>query len=116
MNQPTPPDGDLRRYFGVYPAIVTDPVDPASRGRVQVQIAGLGGGEDRELQAWATLCSPYADDAQRRMILPDVGTQVVVAFEAGELSRPYVLGAAWNGTAAPPGHRGLRRRPRPWPG
>jgi hypothetical protein len=25
MNLPTPPDGDLPKYFGAYPAIVTDP-------------------------------------------------------------------------------------------
>jgi len=50
----------------------------------------------------ATLCSPYADDDQGLQIMPEVGSQVVVAFEAGNLRRPYVLGAAGTaGVAAP---------------
>ncbi len=52
----------------------------------------------RDVRAWATLCTPYADDDQGFEIMPAVDTQVVVAFEAGDLRRPYVLGACWNGS------------------
>lgn len=90
------PDGDAPRYFGVYPAIVTDIVDPASLGRVQVSLPWLGGDGDG-VRAWATLLSPYADDDQGFQVLPEVDTQVVVAFEAGNLRRPYIVGACWNG-------------------
>ena len=92
------PDGAAPRHFGVYPAIVTDLVDPKSLGRIQVKLPWLGndaGGQD--VRAWATLVTPYADDDQGIEILPEVGTQVVVAFEAGDLRRPYVIGACWNG-------------------
>jgi uncharacterized protein involved in type VI secretion and phage assembly len=92
------PDGAAARHFGVYPALVTDLVDPKSLGRVQVKLPWLGkdaGGED--VRAWATLVTPYAGDGQGIEILPEVGTQVVVAFEAGDLRRPYVVGACWNG-------------------
>jgi hypothetical protein len=34
---PRAPDGEARRYFGVYPAIVTDIVDSDSLGRIQVK-------------------------------------------------------------------------------
>ena len=34
------PDGSAGRYFGLYPAIVTDIVDPNSIGRVQAYTAG----------------------------------------------------------------------------
>ena len=54
------------------------------------------------MRAWATLCTPYADDDQGLLVLPEVDSQVVVAFEAGNLRRPYVLGAAWNGKEALP--------------
>ena len=103
MSLPTPLDGAAPGYFGVYPAIVTDLVDPDSLGRVQVRFPWLGeeGGAD-DVRAWATLCSPYADSDQGLMIVPEVDSQVVVAFEAGNLRRPYVLGAAWNGEAAQP--------------
>jgi uncharacterized protein involved in type VI secretion and phage assembly len=33
---------------------------------------------------------------------PEVGSQVVVAFEAGNLRRPYIVGSAWNGTTTLP--------------
>jgi uncharacterized protein involved in type VI secretion and phage assembly len=90
-------DGDACRHFGVYPAIVTDLVDPRSLGRVQVRFPWLGSDGDRDVRAWATLLSPYADENQGFEVLPEVGTQVVVAFEAGDLRRPYVLGSCWNG-------------------
>lgn len=95
------PDGDARRHFGVYPAIVTDIVDPDRLGRVQVKFPWLGADGD-SVRAWATLVSPYADDGQGFEVLPAVDTQVVVAFEAGDLRRPYVLGSAWNGREAMP--------------
>ncbi len=92
------PDGAAPRHFGVYPALVTDVVDPDKLGRIQVKIPWLGqeaGGAD--VRAWATLLTPYADDDQGIEVLPAVGTQVVLAFEAGDLRRPYILGACWNG-------------------
>ena len=78
-------DGQARRYFGLYPAIVTDIVDPKSLGRVQVKLPFLGEDGGQDVRAWATLITPYADDDQGIEILPAVDTQVVVAFEAGEL-------------------------------
>lgn len=90
--------GSGTRHFGVYPALVTDVVDPQSLGRVQVKLPWLGkdaGGQD--VRAWATLCTPYADDDQGIQVMPAVGTEVVLAFEAGDLRRPYVVGATWNG-------------------
>jgi uncharacterized protein involved in type VI secretion and phage assembly len=95
------PDGEAPRYFGVYPAIVTDIVDPESLGRIQVKFPWLGEDGD-SVRAWSTLLTPYADDNQGFEMLPSVDTQVVVAFEAGDLRRPYILGAAWNGKESLP--------------
>lgn len=94
-------DGDARRHFGVYPAIVTDIVDPDSLGRIQVKFPWLGEAGDA-VRAWATLLTPYADDDQGFLVFPAVDTQVVVAFEAGDLRRPYIVGSAWNGAEAQP--------------
>jgi uncharacterized protein involved in type VI secretion and phage assembly len=98
---PHPVDGGAPGYHGVYPALVTDIVDPDSLGRVEVSFPWLGSDGD-DVRAWATLCTPYADDDQGLLILPEVDSQVVVAFEAGNLRRPYILGAAWNGKEALP--------------
>lgn len=88
-------------YFGLYPAIVTDIVDPDRLGRVQVRYPWLGDAET-DVRAWATLLTPYADDNQGFLALPEVGTQVVVGFEAGALRRPYVVGSCWNGRETMP--------------
>jgi uncharacterized protein involved in type VI secretion and phage assembly len=90
------PDGEALRHFGVYPAIVTDIVDPKNLGRIEVKFPWLGK-DGARVRAWATLLTPYADDDQGFEMLPSEGTQVVVVFEAGELWRPYIVGSCWNG-------------------
>ncbi|MDO9074808.1 MAG: phage baseplate assembly protein V [Rubrivivax sp.] len=90
-----------RRLFGLYPALVTNIVDPLAQGRVQVAFPWLGEvGVD--VRAWARLVSLYADDDQGWQILPEVDSEVVVGFEAGAIERPYVVGAVWNGREALP--------------
>jgi uncharacterized protein involved in type VI secretion and phage assembly len=89
-------------HYGIYPAIVTDVVDRDGLGRVQVRFPWLGTQGDKDARAWATLVSPYADDDQGFEFIPAVDTQVAVAFEAGDLRRPYVLGACWNGRESQP--------------
>lgn len=96
------PDGRAQRYFGVYPAIVTKIVDEDALGRVEVKFPWLGKRGADEVRAWATLLTPYADDDQGLQVMPEVDTQVVVAFEAGELRRPYIVGSAWNGVESQP--------------
>lgn len=102
MALPAPADGSTPGYFGVYPAFVTDIVDEEQLGRIEVRFPWLSSEGDRDVRAWATLCTPYADDNQGLAILPEVGSQVVVAFEAGNWRRPYIVGCAWNGGAALP--------------
>jgi uncharacterized protein involved in type VI secretion and phage assembly len=91
-----PPNWQGSSFFGLYPALVTDIVDPDRLGRVQVRFPWLGD-DGADVRAWATLLTPYADDDQGFVALPEVDTQVMVAFEAGDLHRPYVVGACWNG-------------------
>jgi len=95
------PEGSGPLYFGLYPAIVTDIVDPDSLGRIQVKFPSLGA-DGETVRAWATLLTPYADDNQGFEFLPAVDTQVVVAFEAGNPRRPYIVGACWNGRESLP--------------
>jgi len=96
MALPSPADNAIPGYLGIYPAIVTDLVDPDSLGRVEVSFPWLGS-DGQDVRAWATLCSPYADNNQGLLVLPEVDSQVAVGIEAGNLRRPYILGATWNG-------------------
>jgi uncharacterized protein involved in type VI secretion and phage assembly len=91
------PDGEGPRYYGVYPAQVTSlEKDDKHLGRIEVKFPFLGE-PGQDVRALATMCTPYADDQQGFEMLPAVDSQVLVAFEAGDLRRPYVLGACWNG-------------------
>jgi uncharacterized protein involved in type VI secretion and phage assembly len=76
--------------------------DDDSLGRIEVRFPWLGD-DGADVRALATLCTPYADDNQGFEMIPSVDSQVVVAFEAGDLRRPYVLGACWNGSESLPG-------------
>jgi uncharacterized protein involved in type VI secretion and phage assembly len=89
------------RLFGLYPAVVTDVVDPEALGRVEIGLPWLGEAGD-DVRAWATLLSPYAEDDAGLHVLPSVDTEVVVGFEAGDAARPYVVGACWNGKESTP--------------
>ena len=96
---PTPKQRlDPQRHFGVYRATVTNAVDPRRRGRIQVEVPSLG----RRPRVWATFVSPYADEGAGLQLLPRAGSEVVVAFEAGDLRRPYVVGAIWGEAGALP--------------
>jgi uncharacterized protein involved in type VI secretion and phage assembly len=67
-----------------------------------VKFPWLGSDGERDVRAWATLLSPYADQNQGWQTLPEVDSQVVVGFEAGDLRRPYVVGSCWNGKESLP--------------
>ncbi|HXJ02712.1 MAG TPA: phage baseplate assembly protein V [Micropepsaceae bacterium] len=92
------PSAPAPSYFGVYAAIVTNIVDPENQGRIQVKLAFLG---KRSALAWAKLVTPYAGEDQGIEILPSVDSEVVVAFQAGDVRSPYIVGACWNGQTPP---------------
>jgi uncharacterized protein involved in type VI secretion and phage assembly len=45
---------------------------------------------------------PMAGKERGWVLIPEVGDEVVVAFEREDMRFPYVLGAVWNGQAKPP--------------
>ena len=93
---------DSRRWFGVYPALVSEIRDPAGLGRVKVRLpwAPDAGGDSYE--AWARLATLMAGRNRGSWFMPEVDDEVLVAFEAGDPRRPYVVGALWNGADTPP--------------
>jgi phage protein D/phage baseplate assembly protein gpV len=82
------------RIPGVAVAIVTDNDDPEGMGRVRVQFPWLA--EDA-VSWWARLVAPGAGKDYGVIWMPQVGDEVLVAFEQGDVSRPMVLGGLWNG-------------------
>jgi len=91
----------MNQFSGVCPAVVIDNADPDNRGRVKVRFAHLSGPGERGAEAWARLATLMAGDNRGTWFIPDVKDEVLVAFEAGDVSRPYVIGALWNGAKPP---------------
>jgi len=96
------PSGWGGLFYGVHPATVTDIKDPDNQGRVKVALPWLPDGAGATCELWARLATFMAGNNRGAWFIPDVGDEVLLAFEAGELRRPYVIGALWNGQDSAP--------------
>jgi uncharacterized protein involved in type VI secretion and phage assembly len=96
------PSGFGGRWYGVYPALVTDIKDPDNQGRVKVSLPWSPDTGSAKYEAWARLATMMAGKNRGSWFVPDVNDEVLVAFEAGDTRRPYVIGALWNGTDSAP--------------
>ena len=85
--------------FGVVVAIVIDNYDPEGRGRVKVKFPQIASIEDGQ---WARIATLMAGESRGSFFLPEINDEVLVAFERGDITRPFVLGALWNGVDVPP--------------
>jgi uncharacterized protein involved in type VI secretion and phage assembly len=92
----------MKEHSGVYPAIVIDNADPENSGRLKVRLPqiAVAGGSGHE--AWARMATLMAGANRGTWFVPDLNDEVVVAFEEGDLRRPYVLGGLWSGANPPP--------------
>lgn len=88
------------RIYGVVVGVVSDNQDPQDLGRVKAKLPWLAA--DAETH-WARIAVPMAGNDRGLFYLPEVGDEVLIAFEHGDVRFPYVLGALWNGKDAPPG-------------
>jgi len=84
---------------GVATALVTDNKDPNGLCRVKVRYPWH---DDPRATYWARLAMPMAGKNRGVVLIPDVGDEVLVAFESEDLRSPYVIGALWNASDTPP--------------
>jgi uncharacterized protein involved in type VI secretion and phage assembly len=90
------------RWYGVHVAEVSDVKDPDGQGRVKVTLPWAPDADGGRYEAWARLATMMGGGDRGTWFVPDAGDEVLVAFEAGDPRRPYVVGALWNGTDKPP--------------
>ncbi|MEH1875553.1 VgrG-related protein [Nostoc sp.] len=79
--------------------IVTNNQDPKGLSRVKVKFPTLT--EEHE-SYWARVVSTGAGSGRGTDWLPEINDEVLVGFEHGDIHRPYIIGAVWNGKDAPP--------------
>jgi phage protein D len=83
---------------GVVVALVTDNNDPNNEGRVKLKFPWL---DDNYESDWARLTQLGAGPNSGAVWIPEVNDEVLVAFEFGDIRRPYVVGSLYNGQDTP---------------
>jgi uncharacterized protein involved in type VI secretion and phage assembly len=85
-------------------AIVTDNNDPDNTARVKLKFPWL---DDNYESHWARLAQLGAGPNSGTVWIPEVNDEVLVAFEHGDVRRPYVIGNLYNGIDTPNEGSGL---------
>ena len=73
--------------------IVTNNEDPDKLNRVKVTFPYLS---DSEESAWARVLQPGGGKSRGWTVMPEVGDEVLIGFEHGDIDHPYVLGGLTN--------------------
>jgi hypothetical protein len=90
--------GSQQLFLGKYRGTVANNIDPMLLGRVQVTVpAVLGTGQ----MSWAMPCVPYAGAQVGLFMVPPVGANVWVEFEAGDPDYPILAGCFWGAGEVP---------------
>ena len=97
-----------KQLYGVYTGIVLPIPDApplgAFLGRVKVKVPIVDSLDP--LYTWARVAVPMAGPTgvppYGTYFIPAPGTEVLIAFENGDIKSPFVIGSLWNATALPP--------------
>lgn len=92
-------DKTVGRTYGVVAGIVTNNKDPNELGRLKVKFPWFSDNNETD---WVRMTTFMAGGLRGSFFLPEVGDEVLVAFENGNINRPYIIGALWNGVDKPP--------------
>ncbi len=88
----------MKPWYGLVSARVVEHNDPAKMGRIKVQYFWQEDGNAH----WARMMTPHSGGNRGFMFMPEVGDEVIVAFEDGDIERPVVMGCVWNGVDQAP--------------
>jgi uncharacterized protein involved in type VI secretion and phage assembly len=96
------PTGLGGRWYGVFPATVSDVKDPDGMGQVKVTLPwSPDTGSDR-YEVWARVATLMGGNNRGSWFIPEPNDEVLVGFEGGDPRRAYVIGGLWNGHDKPP--------------
>lgn len=91
---------------GVAIGIVKDLNDPKGEGRVVLEYPWL----PQSLRSdWAPIATPLAGPQRGMFYMPEINDEVLVAFEQGDFTHPFVVGFLWSGGQKPPETNPQRR-------
>lgn len=99
------PEEPQQKIYGMVIGVVTNNQDPEKLGRVKVKFPWLTNAQESKEGVesfWARIVTPMAGGDLGMYFLPEVEDEVLVGFEHGDISTPYVIGSLWNGVDKPP--------------
>jgi uncharacterized protein involved in type VI secretion and phage assembly len=89
----------MSRMRGVVTGKVLSVDDPDGQGRVKVGFPFMGGNNE---SYWAPVATLMAGGGRGAWFMPEVGDEVLVAFNQDDPAHPHILGFLWNGGDTPP--------------
>ncbi len=87
------------KMFEPVVAVVTDNKDPDKLGRVKIKVPVLSNDDST---FWAPLVMQGAAKNRGWFFIPEIDDEVLVMFEHGDMQRPVIVSALWNGQDSPP--------------
>lgn len=78
---------------GLFPALVTNNVDPDKLGRVKVKYSGIS---DEVEGSWARVVTLGGGSGRGIIFEPEVDDEVLVGFEGGDPRKPVVIGGLYS--------------------
>jgi len=88
---------ETSRIVGVAVAVVSDNVDLDGLGRVEIELPW-----NPRVKPWARVATLSAGGSHGTYFLPQVGDEVLVAFNQGDIRDVYIVGGLWNAVDRPP--------------
>lgn len=82
------------RVYSITTGIVKENWEEKQPGKVKAEyFLGEGG---KSVTGWVPVASPYAGNGYGAYLLPEVGAEVVIAFNMGDRNCPIIIGSLWN--------------------
>lgn len=85
------------KIYGVAIATVIDNVDLTGEARVQLSLPWAPG-----FEPWARVATLMAGLERGSFFIPQIGDEVLIGFNHGDIREPFVIGALWNTLDRPP--------------
>lgn len=82
-------------------ARVVDNKDPEQLGRIRVQFLWQEQLPGSRITPWLRITQPHGGDDKGFYFIPEIGEEVMVAFENGNGEKPYVVGTLYHGQQHP---------------
>lgn len=88
------PKEAVERIYSIVTAIVQENWNEEHKGQIKIKYFMAEEGQD--VTDWVPVAGSYAGDGYGTFFLPEIGTEVVVAFNNGNPNCPIVIGSLWN--------------------